>query len=317
MTENKTNISVKEFFLQIGVIGALYASLVALVLMLFRVINVAYPKVNYGDYYYSQSISFQVATLIVFFPVFLLLSWFLQKSLANESNSNNFPLRKWLSYLTLFIAGAVIAGNLVSVIYTFLDGQELTKAFLLKAFVLLIVSGGVFIYFLQDIRNQLSTQKRNIWRIISTLFILGSIILAFSVMGSPMSQRLTKYDIQKINDLQSIQWQVVNYYQQKENLPDSLGEMNDPIGGWREPLDPQSKQSYEYEKTGALSFNLCANFNKESLSGINPEGYLAMPSYAPSPIGKGGENWGHPTGRNCFARTIDPELYPSFKERVR
>ena len=308
-------ISVKDFFLQIGVIATLYASLVAVVVLLFRVINVAYPQITNGFYYNPQNISFQVATILVFFPLFLALSWLLQKSLKS-ADAKDFALRKWLSYLTLFIAGAVIAGNLVSILYTFLDGQELTRAFLLKALVLLLVSGGVFAYFLQDITNKLSKNNRNIWRIISSLFMIGAIVLGFSVLGSPTSQRLAKYDIQKLEGLQNIQWQLVNYYQQKEVLPEKLTDMNDPIGGWVSPIDPQSNEPYEYEKISDLSFNLCANFNKESLAGMNRDGYAVSPSYAPSPIGKGGENWSHPAGRHCFSRTIDPDLYPIFKERV-
>lgn len=309
-------ISVKDFFLQIGAIATLYATLVAVVILLFRVINVAYPQITNGYYYNPQNISFQVATIIVFFPLFLGLSWLLQKSLKGASEKD-FALRRWLSYLTLFIAGAVIAGNLVSILYTFLDGQELTTAFLLKALVLLVVSGGVFAYFLQDIRNKLSSGNRNIWRIASSVFMIGAIILGFSVLGSPMNQRLARYDLQKLEGLQSIQWQLVNYYQQKESLPESLSEMNDPIGGWTEPIDPQTKGSYEYERTGPLSFNLCANFNKENLAGVSRDGITMMTSYAPSPIGKGGENWSHPAGKHCYQRTIDPELYPPFPNRVR
>jgi hypothetical protein len=309
-------ISVKDFFLQLGIIGTLYASLVAVVILLFRVINVSYPQITNGYYYNPQNISFQVATLIVAFPLFLFLSWLLQRSLRG-GNEKDFALRKWLSYLTIFIAGAVIAGDLVSILYTFLDGQELTKAFLLKAFVLLVVSSGVFTYFLQDIRSKISDSGRNIWRIVSGLFMIGSIILGFSILGSPMSQRLQRYDLQKLNDLQSIQWQIVNYYQQKETLPATLGDINDPIGGWVAPMDPQTKSVYEYEKTGELSFNLCANFNKESLAGMGRDGITMMTSYAPSPIGKGGENWSHPAGRHCFSRTIDPELYPPFPTRMR
>jgi glucan phosphoethanolaminetransferase (alkaline phosphatase superfamily) len=303
-------ISVKDFFLQLGAIGTLYASLIAVIILLFRVINVSYPQITNGNYYNPQNISFQVATLLVSFPLFLLLSWLLQKSLKG-GNEKDFVLRRWLSYLTLFIAGIVIAGDLISVLYTFLDGQELTKAFLLKALVLIIVAGGVFMYFLQDIRNKLSTSNRNLWRIISSAFMIGSIILGFSILGSPTSQRLQRYDLQKLSDLQNIQWQIVNYYQQKTSLPDSLDSLNDPISSWMTPRDPQTNEAYQYEKTGNLAFNLCANFNKESQAGQGlRDGSIAMPTYGPSPIGKGGENWSHQSGMHCFERTIDPQLYP-------
>lgn len=307
MTETN-RVSIKDFFLQLGAIASLYASLVAVVILLFRVINEAYPMITNGYYYGKPSISLQVATLIVFFPIFLLLSWLLQRDGKKE-----FALRKWLSYLTLFIAGLIVAGDLVSVLYTFLDGQELTTAFLLKALVLLIVAGGAFTYFLQDIRNRMGSRDRNLWRIISLAFIIISIVLGFKVMGSPMTQRQEKYDKQKLENLQSIQWQIVTYWQQKNTLPDNLEQLKDPISNWVPPIDPQSNVGYEYQKTGELSFSLCAHFNRENQNGKGGEGSQVMPMYGPDPIGRAGENWAHTAGRYCFLRTIDPELYPTRK----
>src|SRR5688572_12495145 len=125
---NKT--TAKDFFLQFGAIASFYASAIALVTLLFEVINAAYPKVTSGYQYYGYpSISFQVATLIVAFPLFLILSWFLQKSYAAEPALRESFMRRWLSYITLFVAGAVVAGDLVTLIYMFLDGQELTTGF--------------------------------------------------------------------------------------------------------------------------------------------------------------------------------------------
>ncbi len=313
MQESNSKVSVKDFFLQLGAIASLYACLVAVVVLLFRIINESYPMITNGFYYSKPSISLQVATLIVFFPIFLLLSWLLQKSLNSSGERKEFHLRKWLSYLTLFIAGIVIAGDLVSVIYTFLDGQELTTAFLLKALVLLVVAGGAFTYFLQDLRNKMDSKSRNIWRILSVAFILVSIFLGFKVMGSPVTQRQEKYDDKKIQDLQNIQWQIVNYWQQKNTLPDNLDQINNPLADWTTPIDTQSNTGYEYIKTGNLSFTLCANFNRisENVSGGGP--IIAMPVYGPDPMGKPGENWSHGSGRQCFERNIDPDLYSTRK----
>ncbi len=302
-----TKMSAKDFFLHLGAIVTFYASVIALITLLFEAINFAYPKVALGYQYYFPSISLQVATLIVAFPLFLFLSWLLQKTYASEPALREAPVRKWLSYITLFVAGAVVAGDFVTVIYMFLDGQELTLGFLLKVLALLVIAGGVFLYYLREIRNVITASERNIWRIVALVVILGSIIIGFSVIGSPSAQRERRYDSQRVSDLQNIQWQLVNYWQQKGTLPGTLEKLEDPLSGFRAPLDPQTEASYEYTLTGPLSFKLCATFDRLSTA---TNGSIEPMYYPAEPMGKFPESWQHEAGLQCFDRTIDPELYP-------
>jgi hypothetical protein len=302
-----TKITAKDFFLHLGVIVTFYASVIALIVLLFEVINVAFPKITNAYQYYNPSISFQVATLIVAFPLFLWLSWLLQKTYIEDPSLREAPLRKWLSYITLFIAGAVVAGNFVTVIYMFLDGRELTTGFILKALTLLVIAGGVFFYYLREIRNVILPSERNIWRIAAAALVVGSIILGFMVVGSPASQRERRYDAQRISDLQSIQWQIINYWQMKEVIPNTLAELQDPLSGFNIPTDPRNAAPYEYNKTGNLSFELCATFERESqLYGVQSSSAIPVRD----PYYKIDENWQHEAGRKCFERTIDRELYP-------
>ena len=300
-----TKTTAKDFFLHIAVIALLYAGTVALLNILFRVINVAFPQVSQYGYYGSNSISFPVATLIVVFPLFLFLANVLHKSYVSDPSKKEYAVRKWLIYITLFIAGGVLAGDLVTLIYYFLDGQELTTAFLLKILSVLVVAGAIFGYYLDDLKDRLTGSRRNIWRVVAIVLVVGSIIAGFSVLGTPQTQRKLRYDAQKVSDLQNIQWQIVNYWQQKGVLPTALQELEDPISGFTIPLDPQTDKLYEYKKTSTLSFNLCADFNKPLATGTS----LTRMAY-PEPMGKPGDTWQHESGRQCFERTIDPELYP-------
>jgi hypothetical protein len=190
----------------------------------------------------------------------------------------------------------------------FLDGQELTTGFLLKVLALLIIAGAIFIYYLRDIKAQISPGERKGWRIFAGALVLLSIVFGFAVIGSPADQRARRYDSERVSDLQNIQWQIVNFWQQKEAIPESLVELEDPISGFSVPRDPKTGELYEYTKTGNLSFELCAVFDREvQTSNV----ILAQNSRAfPDSIGKGNESWQHEAGRTCFDRTIDPELYP-------
>ncbi|HXF44307.1 MAG TPA: DUF5671 domain-containing protein [Candidatus Paceibacterota bacterium] len=299
-------ITAKDFFFHIAVIVLLYVGTVALLNILFRVINVAFPQVTDSGYYDSNSISLPVATLIVVFPLFLFITNLLRKGYSEEPSRKEYPVRKWLIYITLFIAGAVLAGDLVTLIYFFLDGRELTTGFILKILSVFVVAGSIFGYYVDDLKDRLSGSRRNFWRVWATVLVLGSIIAGFGVLGSPRSQRMFRYDSQKISDLQNIQWQVVNYYQQKGVLPDSLLDLQDPISGFTLPKDPQTRGDYGYRKTGTLSFELCANFNKPAQANNNPSRIVY-----PDEVGKFvGDSWQHEAGRECFSRTIDPDLYP-------
>ena len=66
---------------------ALYTLVVSLINLLFTVIDTIYPKVTAGyNYMGSSSISWPVATLIIFFPIFILLMWLMEKQIKGENN---------------------------------------------------------------------------------------------------------------------------------------------------------------------------------------------------------------------------------------
>ena len=181
----------------------------------------------------------------------------------------------------------------------------MTTALLLKILSVLVVAGCIFCYYIDDLKDRLTSTRRNIWRLVAAVLVVGSIVVGFSVLGTPQSQRMIRYDNQKVSDLQNIQWQIVNYWQQKGVLPSTLLELQDPISGFIVPVDPQTQSAYEYARTGTLVFNLCAEFNKSG----QQQGDELVKVY-PASMGTGNENWQYEAGRTCFSRTIDPELYP-------
>jgi len=122
----------------------------------------------------------------------------------------------------------------------------------------------------------------------------------------------------EVQDLQTIQSEVVYFWQSKERLPVSLTELRDDIRGFIPPLDPESGQPYGYQLTGPLSFELCAVFKTETkpeaISGKPLTGPpMAVPPGLTSPASL--EIWSHQAGEWCFSRTIDPDLFPPFKNK--
>lgn len=306
--EIKRNIP-RDVFLHLLSLVTLYWSSISLVALLWQFINYFFPDIlNYPYYYgFSGPIRFAVSSLIIVFPLFVFVSWFLNKIYRKEAQVRDSKIRKWLIYLTLFIASLVIIGDLVSVINTFLGG-EIKARFILKALSILLVAGAIFGYYLDDVRRSTPTKSGKYFAWVSAIVVLVSVIGSFFIIGSPATARLVQFDDQKISDLQVIQYQIVNYYQSKGVLPNSLLDLSDPIAGFKAPVDQQTQASYEYivKDSNSLSFELCANFNKPSQDKYNR---VAVPIYS----GKGiSENWDHLEGRVCFERQIDKQLYPLF-----
>lgn len=298
----ETKTSAKDFFINLGAIVALYTTIISLLNLLFTIVNNAYPQISNGtNYFSSSSISWPVATLIIFFPIYVLLMWLLEKGYILDPDKRYISIKRWLTYITLFVAGVALAIDLVTILYYFLDGKELTIAFLLKILFVFITTSLVFLYYISEIRGKLNSKLRKIWFTVALVVIIASIVWGFSVLGSPATQRLYKYDEQKINDLVNINSEVQNYYQTKNILPDVLKDLAS-LNYYYTANDQQTGKPYEYQKTGNTTYNLCAEFNKESRRNIN---LIDIPLY-------GDISWTHPAGRHCFTGAINLNLYPKL-----
>ena len=62
-------------------------------------------------------------------------------------------VRRWLTYLTLFVAAAVLVGDMIALVYNLLGG-ELTLRFVLKVLVAAVIAGTIFGYYLMDLRRE-------------------------------------------------------------------------------------------------------------------------------------------------------------------
>lgn len=310
-TMNTPKVTPKDFFLWAGAMVAAYGSVIAFITLLFQYINYTYPDPLAASYQifttpYSGPMRFAMASLIVLVPVAVVLMRFIRRDIEQDGSKAELWVRRWALVLTIFVAGAAVVGDLITLVNYFLGG-DLTTRFVLKVIVLLLVAGAAFLHFFADLRGywmRFPSRAQMVgWGVAAA--VLLAIIAGFFIMGSPAQVRLYRFDEQKVSDLQNIQWQIVDYWQQKQALPATFMELEDPISGWRAPQDPQGGE-YRFERTGAMSFRLCAEFNAGTQRG--------MDTSAPSRVYDGGlsNNWQHGTGEHCFDRTIDPERYPPY-----
>lgn len=312
----KPKTTPKDFFLWAGAMVTFYWSVIAAVLLMFNYIDYTFPNVLAylpADPYQS-GISSQMAAIIVLLPLYILLMRLIRKDAALDPSRNEIWVRRWALILTLFVAGVAMAIDLITLLTTFLSGEELTIAFLLKTLIILLVSAGVFMHFVADLKGYwdafpLRKRSVSIAFALLALMIVGS---GFFIVGTPAEARLARFDAQKISDLQNIQSQIIGFYQAKQKMPSMIDDLNTSLAYGPMPVDPQSGESYVYQPGEGLSFKLCAVFNAASRGNqlMYAEPMRAMPmngKTAPA------DNWQHGAGSVCFDRIIDPAFYPPLK----
>lgn len=301
----------KDVFMHLLSIVALYISAINFIVLIFQYINLSFPDPLEGFYYggVAGTIRWAMASLIIVYPVYLLATKLLNREYREEPEKRELKIRKWLVYFTLFAAAVTIIGDLVTLVYNFLGG-ELTARFILKILVVLAVSGTVFAYYLKDLRGTWKKSQISMLVWIVSLTVLAGVVGGFFTAGSPFKARLIRFDETRVSHLQNIQSEVINYWQLKRKLPDTLGNLQSDITGFRVPEDPKTKIVYEYQILSPLEFELCAIFDLTS----SPVPALEKRA-VPYPVyGLYDQNWEHEAGRKCFKRTIDPELYPDPKK---
>jgi len=339
-TDNSKNkLSPRFFFLSLGVLVTLITSVVAFLNLIFQTLEKKFPDVLNASYEYGYSswnyegIRSAIATLIIVFPVFLVLSYFWRK--ASKANLGHIDeiIRKWMVYLILFIAGIVAIVDLVVLVKYFVSG-EITLRFILKVVATLVVAKMVGVFYLTEMGYLKKFKKitESVSMVLAPALVILGIIWSFSVIGSPKDQRNLRLDERRVQDLQSIQWQIISYYQQKEMLPISLADLSNPISSYMIPVEPEFEKGlkYEYINKGGLTFDLCATFAMPMPKGwqeyTNGGGVVPMmygekdmmtSSSYPYPGGQTTDSWDHQVGRTCFERTIDKDIYPPFQKEPR
>lgn len=321
MTLETKSSSPREVFLHLLAMVTLYMSAFNFGRLIFGYVSRAFPDPLEGRYYSgivsSESMRWSIAMLLIGFPIYFFTTRFLQRLYTRNPWEQTRRIRKWLLYLTIFLAAVVVIGDLVTLIYTFLGG-ELTVRFALKVVTVFSVAAAIFGYYFWELRHFREsgeigerTQKGTVCVRACVAFtivlVAANVVTGFFMVGSPKQERLARFDAQRVNDLQMIQNELINFWQQKDRLPATLDELKNDITGFMPPTDPETVLPYEYQATAPLAFELCAQFTtsieKDASKGRTP----AVPY--PAPYYEGLENWAHDAGRACFIRTIDPERF--------
>ena len=149
----RASLSAREAFLYLVLFASLYYAAFHVGSLLFDLINFAFPDAAAGRGYFDSSMRWSTASVIIAFPVFALLARHLARETERQPIKRLSPVRRWLTYLTMFLAAVALICDVTTLVYNLLGG-ELSMRFVLKVLVVGVIAGGVFGYYLWDLRRE-------------------------------------------------------------------------------------------------------------------------------------------------------------------
>lgn len=297
----------REAFFHLIAFVTLCASVTSVLVLLFEYLNRLFPDVAF-DVMNSDDTSFIrwfIATLIVSFPIFSWMTSMIVRDIAKNPERAWSPVRRWLTYLTLFVTAGVLVGDGITLLFYVLEG-EISIRFILKICAVLAVAGGVFSYYFLalklPVKDQRSSNMNRIYSIGAWVLVLGVIVWGMFFAGTPLAQRAKRMDELRVSNLRLIQEEIFNIAyagvdRYKEGRPFTV--LPHPLPGTLEEVlakaqyqrpeivDPETGEQYRYDVEDS-TFRLCATFTTERNLGYDIF-------------------WNHGVGEKCYEfNALDP-----------
>jgi hypothetical protein len=304
-------LSAREAFIYLVLFTLLYLCAWSLGALLFQFVDRAFPdpaQASVTRDFVLDTVRWSVAALLIAFPGYLVLSRRTYSAARRDPEKRKSKVRKWLTYLTLFLAAGVLLGDVITLVYHLLEG-ELTARFLLKVAAVAGVAGAIFGYYLWDLKqDDLEPEeipaRRPALRLFAggvTAVVLVSLVGGLYLAGSPGRARKRALDGQRETHLMVIANMIDLFWRQEGRLPRDLEELR-RTRDVRLPSihDPASGEPYGYSITSETGYEVCAVFEAES----EPEGIV--PVYRDRYDATSGF-WEHGAGRECFAVEVRRE----------
>lgn len=289
----------REAFLHLLSFAALYTLVISSILLYIQYINRLFPDTT--ERLWSATAGFSeirmgIAAMIVAFPLLIWVSKIIHRDIALHPQKAWSAIRRWLTYLTLFIAAATLMIDVITLVFSLLEG-ELSMRFLLKVLTVFIIAGATFLYYFLSLKAQVSAMKALSKKFLSfaTLIVAIAIVWGVFIVGSPVTGRQYRFDETRLRDLKHVHNEVYSIVYDDsapkdpnvtplpvKPLPESLEDVLSQAQ-YRHPniIDPETGYQYEYRVLDKYTFELCTEFSFQRF-----EAYDIA--------------WNHPAGRHCF-----------------
>ena len=288
-------LSAREAFLYLVLFVTLYVAAWHLGSLLFDLINRAFPDPADSDYSVMRigdSVRWSIASVLTAFPVFIFVARYLGRELARNPVKRLSAVRRWLTYVTLFLAVTVLIGDVITLVYTVLGG-EFTIRFGLKVLVAAVIASATLGYYLNDLRREeredpgVTSPASSLGRWLATgatVVMLVTIVAAILVTGTPTERRKAKLDERRTSDLKELEEAIDAHYGKERTLPADLSVVSSKPGTKLAVRDPETAVPYSYSPSTGRRYRLCAVFATDT-SATDAQNDL---------------RWNHGIGRHCF-----------------
>lgn len=298
MEQQPSNAAKYAFYYLLSLVSLIFAAL-STGMIIFQIINKKiFDALSLNQGYYSAEVmKFAISAIIITTPIYFVTMWFINKNLYDGKLGKDSGVRKWLTYLVLFISSVVVIGWLIGTIQSYLGG-ELTTKFILKALTALLISATVFSYYFYDIRReQVVGAKDKIIKIYffgSLAVILAVLVCGFIYSDSPQVTRNKNQDMALLNSFDTIDNSINSYYTQTKKLPANLDELVNKTGflTGKDIIDQVTNKKIEYKVKGASKYEICGDF-KTANKGQIDQNFEWLNS-----------RWPHDAGHQCFTREV-------------
>jgi hypothetical protein len=301
--------SARDAFLYSLTFTALYLTVWAAIVLFYTYLDYLYPDPAWGEAGVDavlDVVRYAIAAAIIAFPLFVLVTAILERTVLKDPDSQVHPVQKWFTYMTVFLAAAVTLGDVITLLFYFLDGA-LTTRFVLKAVVLLVIAEVVLSYYVLSPRpgkpRPAALRLRPLVAGLGALLVCGSVALGFAMAGSPVTARLRKLDEKRVEDLRAVHQALQRMVTKTDSdtkklaldreLPKSLVEVAEyaktkETGRKLDLEDPQTGEKYVYTVTGDKTYELSAIFSlprekRQMLFWNHPAGQHSFKFNAESP----------------------------------
>lgn len=297
------------FFYLLSLVALLFMSLSA-GMIIFQLINKFVPEIgsSYSNRFSSGTLRFAISALVVSIPIFYMITGQIYKNLHQGVLRADSFIRRWLTYLILFVSSVVMIVWVIITINNFLNG-ELTLKFALKFLSVLAIAGTVFGFYLYDIKREKPEEGKDpvvrafFWATLAV--VIGVFISGLFIVEAPWKVKARRVDSEITSNLQTIQFRINEYFEKYEKLPVELEDMGeDERYSIKDSItDPRTGNVYEYNVLGEKRYELCADFETS-----NKEEDQSYPRVTLN------SSWSHDAEYKCFE--LEVERVDSSKPRA-
>lgn len=251
----------------------------------FQMINKYLPDPVNSDQYYDydfnqEFLKFAISALIVAAPIYFGVLYLINKKLDNGDIRPSSLVRKFVTYLAMFVFSAMSLGSLVSLVYNYLDG-ELTQKIFLKIVVFFGVSLFYLGFYFWEIRRTDFLAKKFYPLYFASIFIAAvALIVGFIVVDSPRVVREKKQDREIVYEMQNFSSRLDEAYRKNKKLPE-VGQQ-----------DIKLERGIRYTRIDDINYELCASFKHAAKKQFSTD------------------EWAHPAGDYCFKKDISSDIEP-------